>query len=172
MIEIERKFLVLRRTRALPEGGSIIEQGYLTSSEPTVRVRIMDERGYLNIKTPRLPSGTKLEGIAALVARAEYEYSIPAHDAGELMKLCVWRLLKTRYELDGGFELDVFGGTLSGLEILEYESDDIDAMPHIPEWLEVREVTGNPLFNNIRLAMEGIPSALADGRIGKVALGD
>ncbi len=165
-IEIERKFLVLSRGFPLPPGGVAIEQGYLTTSPPVLRVRLMGGRGYLNVKTPRLPSRVALTGRAAEVARAEYEYEIPLADADDLMELAVYRLRKTRHELPGGFELDVFGGGLAGLELLEFEAGDIDAMPPPPRGLTLREVTGDPLFSNIRLAMEGLPAFLRDAPRG------
>lgn len=164
-IEVERKFLVLAREGPLPPGGAPIEQGYLTTVPPVLRIRLMDGRGYLNVKTPRLPARARLDGIAAQVARAEYEYEIPVRDAEDMMELAVFRLRKTRHFLEGGFELDVFEGGLAGLELLEYESEDIESMPPLPGGMTLREVTGDPLFSNIRLAMEGLPEMLrARGR--------
>ena len=105
----------------------------------------------------RYPDGFSTE---ASIARAEYEYEIPKRDAEELMLLCEIRVSKTRYYLPGGFELDVFEEQLNGLELLEYESDDVESMPGIPEGFRVLEVTGDPVFNNIRLAKDGIPESL------------
>lgn len=159
-IEVERKFLVLSRELLLPGPGADMEQGYITTAPPVLRVRIMGGRGFLNIKTPQLPSRARLTGVAAHVARAEYEYEIPLHDAEDMMELALFRLRKTRHLLPGGFELDVFGGNLAGLELLEYEAEDIESMPALPAGMTLREVTGDPLFNNIRLAMEGLPEFL------------
>jgi adenylate cyclase len=159
-IEIERKFLVLAREATLPSNNHHIKQGYLSTTGTAVRVRIMGEQGFIGLKSPRLPAGTTVRGMAASIARAEYEYEIPKRDAEELMLLCEIRVSKTRYYLPGGFELDVFEEQLNGLELLEYESDDVESMPGIPEGFRVLEVTGDPVFNNIRLAKDGIPESL------------
>jgi len=159
-IEIERKFLVLSREATLPSNNDHINQGYLATSGTAVRVRIMGERGFIGIKSPKLPAGTAVQGVAATIARAEYEYEIPKRDAEELFQLCEVRVSKTRYYLPGGFELDIFEEQLAGLELLEYESHDIEAMPPIPEGFRVLEVTGDPVFNNVRLAKDGIPESL------------
>lgn len=159
-IEIERKFLVLSREATLPTNSHHIVQGYLSTSGTAVRVRVIGEQGFIGIKTPVLPRGTVVQGIAAEIARAEYEYEIPKRDAEEILPLCELCVSKTRYYLPGGFELDVFEGVLAGLELIEYESDDVDSMPPIPEGFRVLEVTGDPVFNNIRLAKDGIPESL------------
>ncbi|MDX2175507.1 MAG: CYTH domain-containing protein [Candidatus Sumerlaeia bacterium] len=164
-IEIERKFLVRERRIALPERSEPIDQGYLTATSPVVRVRRMGDRGYLNIKSKQLPPGTVLEGIAAEVARAEYEYEIPLRDALELLALCPWKLVKRRHYFEGGFEYDVFAGALDGLELLEYESHTPEDMPATPDGLVLEEVTGDPRFSNIRMALGELPANLAELRV-------
>ena len=89
MKEIERKFLVRSldfldaATAELP-----IEQGYLHTTRPTVRVRRRGEQGFLTLKTPSSRDG---------LVRDEYEYEIPLADAEALLALCgTHRLTKTR----------------------------------------------------------------------------
>ena len=70
-VEIERKFLIVDDSwRELAEG-TAYRQGYLsTVKERTVRVRTIDDKGYLTVK-----------GITIGATRAEYEYEIPAAEA-------------------------------------------------------------------------------------------
>lgn len=85
--EIERKFLV----DDLSFVGSAtrshhISQGYL-SRKPTVRVRILDNRAFITVKSRNLGA-----------TRSEWEYEVPLADAQEMMHLCTEDLIeKTRY---------------------------------------------------------------------------
>jgi adenylate cyclase len=148
-IEIERKFLV----RSDGWKDHIVdthhfEQGYLTDATPnTVRVRLADGmRGWLTVK-----------GQAKGEGRAEFEYSIPAEDARDLLALCGPRIVvKSRHLLDyPGAEwiVDVFEGRHAGLVLCEIEFrrgvHDIET----PDWLGV-EVTGDKRYYNAHLAAE------------------
>ena len=89
-LEIERKFKVLPSWRP-KDAGSTIAQGYITRDpKRTVRVRLLDARGFLTIK-----------GETHGCTRAEYEYEIPAEDAHALLALSDRPPVeKTRYTED------------------------------------------------------------------------
>ncbi len=151
-IEIERKYRV--RTLgglSLPEGVRI-EQGYLTKSGCTVRVRTKGPRGFLTLKFP----AEKPRKAGAPLERREFEYEIPPDDARELLGLSRFTLSKTRHLLPGGVELDVFHGRHEGLVLAEYESADGSQPEPIPgvEWVEV---TDDRRYSNRWIAEHGVP---------------
>lgn len=157
-VEIERKFLVLKRTGDLPKKRRKVRQGYFDCEEPTIRVRLVGDLGFLTIKAAQLPEGFEARPEALEFARSEYEYEIPAEHAKQLLMLCPYRLDKVRYYFDEGFELDIFEGRHSGLELLEYESAEAaETMPPFPSGLEVIEVSRDPRYSNARLSRGGIP---------------
>lgn len=143
--EIERKFLITGNAwRALAEG-TAYRQGYLsTVKERTVRVRTIDDKGFLTIK-----------GITVGATRAEYEYEIPAADANEMLDdLCEQPIIeKNRYKvpLDGFvWEIDEFGGVNDGLLVAEIELESEDQAFTKPDWIG-EEVTGDPRYFNSNL---------------------
>ena len=143
--EIERKFLVRGEGwRSLGEGVAY-RQGYLsTVAERTVRVRLIRDRGYLTIK-----------GISVGATRTEYEYEIPADEAGEMLdNLCERPLIeKTRYRIKHmglTWEVDEFGGDNAGLIIAEVELDAEDQAIVLPDWVG-GEVTGDRRYYNANL---------------------
>lgn len=143
-IEIERKFLVDKRKmyelNFLSE--SKIAQGYL-STNPTVRVRIRDERGFLTVK-----SSTK--GIS----RKEFEYEIPFEDAKKILRLCGQNTLKKyrRTVEHGGktWEIDFFAGRHAGLVLAEVELTSADEKISLPAWV-TKEVSGDSRYYNSNL---------------------
>ena len=144
-VEIERKFLVAGDSwRELAEGTSY-RQGYLsTVKERTVRVRTIDDKGYLTIK-----------GITIGATRAEYEYEIPAAEANEMLDdLCEQPIIeKKRYKIPrAGFtwEIDEFGGVNEGLIVAEIELESEDQAFDKPAWVG-EEVTGDPRYFNSNL---------------------
>lgn len=138
--EIERKFLV-DDTSFLPMaiGKHEICQGYL-SRKPTVRVRTLDTRAFITVKSRNLGA-----------TRSEWEYEVPLSDAREMMHLCTEDLIeKTRYLVPYGgrtWEVDVFHGGLEGLIVAEVELPEENADVELPPFAG-REVTGNPAFYN------------------------
>ncbi|MEP6897155.1 MAG: CYTH domain-containing protein [Rhodanobacter sp.] len=151
-IEIERKFLLHDDSwRSGVEQSDRMAQGYLVGAQAlrtgaaraSVRARIAGDRAWLNIKaaTPG-------------IARAEFEYSIPADDARTLLdSLCDGVLEKTRHHVrvDGVlFEIDEFLGDNAGLIVAEVELPAVDApFPH-PSWLG-REVSALSRYYNVNL---------------------
>lgn len=103
-IERERKFEV--RVEHLPtlnlDDGHVIEAGYFTREPPAIRVTVRDHgRGGKEARYKFCLKGPGLE------ERAEYEYSIPAQDALEMLELSPTYLKKHRFLIDG-WEVDRF----------------------------------------------------------------
>ncbi|MBW2443650.1 MAG: CYTH domain-containing protein [Deltaproteobacteria bacterium] len=143
--EIERKFLVTENSWRSLAAGVKYRQGYLNSAkERTVRVRTIDDKGFLTIK-----------GITTGASRAEYEYEIPVGDADALLdNLCEKPLIeKNRYKIDfEGFvwEVDEFFGENQGLIVAEVELESEDQAFEKPGWIG-EEVTGDPKYFNSNL---------------------
>ena len=143
--EIERKFLVdADKISALKfSDEEIIAQGYL-STEPTVRVRLKNNRGYLTIKS-----------VTVGISRQEFEYEIPARDAEELLTLCGERVLKKiRRKISYGghvWEVDFFGGRHEGLILAEVELNSPDESVDLPDWIS-REVSDDERYFNSNLS--------------------
>jgi adenylate cyclase len=145
-IEIERKFLVAGDYRPFATGSLRIVQGYLSSvPERSVRVRILDDRGYLAIKGAGNETGA---------TRFEWEREIPLAEAEELLRLCEPGVIeKTRSLVPVGdhvFEVDEFHGENEGLVMAEVELADEDEAFAKPEWLG-EEVTGRAEYYNTSL---------------------
>ena len=143
--EIERKFLVdAEKISALNfSDEETIAQGYL-STDPTVRVRLKNNRGYLTIKSSTVG-----------ISRQEFEYEIPARDAEELLALCGERVLKKirRKIFHGGhvWEVDFFGGRHEGLILAEVELNSPDEPVELPDWI-LREVSDDVRYFNSNLS--------------------
>ena len=144
-MEIERKFLLKDDSWRLSAVGKKYHQGYLSSNkERTVRIRTMDDRGYLTIK-----------GIAKGAVRVEYEYEIPATEAQAMLEdLCEKPLIeKIRYKIEHQglvWEVDEFYGENQGLIMAEVELDFKDQKFEKPEWVGA-EVTGDSKYFNSNL---------------------
>ena len=144
--EIERKFLVdVKKVSALKfSDEETIAQGYL-STEPTVRVRVKNNRGFLTIKSATVG-----------IERKEFEYEIPSIDAEELLELCGARTLKKiRRKISYGghvWEVDFFGGRHAGLILAEVELTSSDEVVDLPDWV-TREVSGDVRYFNSNLAL-------------------
>ncbi|MDK1029691.1 MAG: CYTH domain-containing protein [Anaerolineae bacterium] len=142
--EIERKFLVIGdgwRT----DKGIRIRQGYLNRERGRiVRVRIAGDNGYITIK-----------GITTGISRAEFEYAIPAVDAGQLLQMCDGRLIeKVRHVVvhkGTSWEVDEFHGDNSGLLMAEVELEFEEQTFEKPVWLGA-EVTGDVRYYNSYLS--------------------
>jgi len=145
-IEIERKFLVKTISGRMPWQAHDIAplmlcQGYLKNSKnATVRVRTLDQRGFITIKGP-----------TENATRKEFEYEISLTDALEMFNLCQGALIeKKRYcMVYKGFtwEIDEFSGENQGLVVAEIELNSPDEYFEKPAWLG-REVTPDPRYCN------------------------
>lgn len=142
--EIERKFLVNDESWR-GAAGTLYRQGYLsTDPERTVRVRLEGSRGVLTIKGPT-------RGLA----RAEFEYPIPAAEAAALLdSLCLRPLIeKTRYRIDFAghtWEIDEFAGDNAGLVLAEVELASAGEAVELPPWAG-KDVSDDPRYYNANL---------------------
>ncbi len=143
--EIERKFLVKGDLWCKNTHGLLYRQGYLcTLKDRTVRIRTVDQKGFLGIK-----------GITRGISRDEYEYEIPFSDASRILDtLCEHPLIeKKRYEMeyDGVlWQVDVFTGENKGLVLAEVELEDEFQEVSIPDWIG-EEVSEDPRYFNVNL---------------------
>ncbi|GGK19643.1 CYTH domain-containing protein [Deinococcus malanensis] len=123
-------------------------QGYLSQDpEHTVRVRLQGDRAWLTIK-----------GATQGLTRAEYEYPIPPGDAAQMLRtLATSALSKRRFRVTVGrhtWDVDEFGGSLSGLILAEVELEREDEAFERPDWLG-EEVSFDPRYFNSALARAG-----------------
>ena len=141
-IEIERKFLVDGEFKPFAKSSVRVKQGYLCNEEGrTVRVRVMDDKGYLTIKGRTSDSG---------MSRFEWEKEIEVQEAERLLALCDTAIDKTRYYIEAGdhtFEVDEFYGDNQGLVLAEVELGSEDETFEKPSWLG-EEVTGDVRYYN------------------------
>jgi adenylate cyclase len=143
--EIERKFLVKDDTFKSLAKGTKYRQGYLNSAkERVVRVRTIDDKGFLTVK-----------GITTGATRVEYEYEIPVADADAMLdELCEKPIIeKSRYKIGIAgltWEVDEFFGENQGLTVAEVELESEDQPYAKPEWID-DEVTGEPKYFNSNL---------------------
>lgn len=144
-LEIERKFLVKGDGWRRGAKRSRLSQGYLVAEKgKSARVRLEDGRGTLTIKGPSRGAG-----------RAEYEYSIPAKDARELLRnLCEKPLIeKMRHRVRFGglvWEIDEFAGANRGLVVAEVELKRPRQKVPLPAWAG-KEVTRDARYLNANL---------------------
>ena len=143
--EIERKYLIKDDTWRKNASGTTYRQGYLsTVKERTVRVRTIDDKGFLTIK-----------GITIGATRREYEYEIPMADANEMLdELCEKPIIeKTRFKISHAgltWESDEFAGVNQGLIVAEVELESEDQNIDFPPWVG-EEVSGDPRYFNSNL---------------------
>ena len=141
--EIERKFMV-KEGDWCKQKATKYRQGYLsTVKERTVRVRTIEDKGYLTIK-----------GIAIGASRMEFEYEIPRQDADTLLDICEKPLIeKNRYKIEHGafvWEVDEFFGDNAGLLIAEVELESEDQAIELPDWIG-EDVTHDTRYYNASL---------------------
>ncbi|MBW2064784.1 MAG: CYTH domain-containing protein [Deltaproteobacteria bacterium] len=143
--EIERKFLVRNDSWRSLARGTRYRQGYLNSAkERIMRVRTIDDKGFLTIK-----------GITRGASRLEFEYDIPVADAERMLdELCERPLIeKNRYRIEYKglvWEVDEFFGENQGLIVAEVELEGEEQGFEKPDWIG-EEVTGDPKYFNSNL---------------------
>jgi adenylate cyclase len=149
-MEIERKFLVERLPDDLGGRARRIDQGYLALDEHTgaeVRLRRHGHELSLTVKS------------AGGLARVEEVLPLDESMFHSLWPLTEGRRVeKTRHELPGGVEVDVYDGALAGLVVAEVEfgSEEESGAFEPPEWFGA-EVTDDPRYKNRALAVDGRP---------------
>src|SRR4051812_49046518 len=148
-VEIERKFLVKRFPPDLDKfPHEIIEQGYLAVGRKGLQVRLR-KKG--SVRSLTYKQGTKTE-------REEREIRLSAEQFDALWPATAdQRLTKIRYDVPWKkhtIEIDVYRGRHDGLVVAEVEFDDLQSCENFegPGWLG-RDVTGNPKYSNIALAL-------------------
>jgi len=144
-VEIERKFLLKSDNWRILGEAKFYQQGYLLiEKSKTIRVRTIDNKGFLTIK-----------GASVGISRNEYEYEIPVKEARVILEtLCEKPFIKkfrTKIHLNElVWEVDEFIDENYGLVIaeveMEYENQKID----IPSWIG-KEVTGDIKYYNSML---------------------
>ena len=152
--EIERKWIADEPPTADALGaGTPLRQGYVAiDGGVSVRVRISPRKAWLTIKG----GGDGLD-------RTEVEVDLDLAEAEDLWTHTADRRLeKTRHRIPVGeytAEVDLFGGALAGLCVVEVEFPTVDAADSFsaPAWFG-REVTGQPEWSNASLARYGRPS--------------
>ncbi len=143
--EIEKKFLLAGDGWQQLARGIAYRQGYLCSQkERTVRVRTIEDKGFLTVK-----------GVSVGATRLEYEYEIPVEDANDLLdELCEKPIIeKKRYKIEyRGFvwEVDEFFGENRGLVVAEIELEREDQQFDKPDWIG-NEVTDDQRYFNSNL---------------------
>lgn len=126
-----------------------IKQAYIAKEgEATVRIRVSGNRAWLTVK-----------GRNKGAMRSEWEYEIPVREAEEMAVELAggWSVEKERYivEYEGWkWEVDSFGGVLSGLIIAEIEMPSAESRPPLPAFIG-KEVTGDVRYYNSVLATAG-----------------
>jgi CYTH domain-containing protein len=153
MSEVERKF----RVAEVPDGlgaGAGLRQGYV-AIDGDVEVRVRDEDGG---HTVTVKGGSGLE-------RTEVEVPLDPDRFEELWALSGERRIeKIRHRLPLGdgltAELDLYGGRLDGLAVVEVEFPDRATADGFtpPAWFG-DELTGQAGWSNAALATHGAPSA-------------
>lgn len=144
-VEIEHKYLVNNDSYKAMEHKSLeIRQGYLNRNpERTVRVRTINDKGFLTVKG-------KNHGDA----RKEFEYEVPYGDALEMLSLCEEGVIeKTRHlvEWEGlKWEIDEYHGAREGLTVAEVEIPESGFAYSRPPFVG-ENVTGNPAYYNSNL---------------------
>ncbi|TNE36015.1 MAG: CYTH domain-containing protein [Alphaproteobacteria bacterium] len=150
-MEIERKFLVINNgwKQHVTKSSEII-QFYLTrlDQSPTVRLRLIGDRGILTLKYPSISK--------KLLMRDEFEYDIPKMDVEAQLNRATGEVInKVRHEVTGPdgmiWEVDEFTSPVTGLILAEIELESPDQTFRAPSWLG-EEVTRDPAYSNISLS--------------------
>lgn len=147
-VESERKFLMRDQSwRSAVTHTTQLSQAYIApSAETSVRVRVQGGKAFLTIKAGSDP-----------LRRLEFEYEVPVADANLLLEVvCEEPIIhKARHHIPNSdgliWEVDEFGGHLSGLVVAEVEFPPDHQEAHLPPWIG-EEVTHDPRYLNSSLA--------------------
>lgn len=150
--EIERKFLVSDLPDLTNARTEAIRQGYLTSPDDSVEVRIR-QIGENYFITRKSGSGLTREEHEAHIDGVAFSRLWPATAARRIEKTRWTAPLSDQWQ----FELDIFDGALSGLKLVEVEFENASAARAFvpPAWFG-REVTEDERFSNASLALHGL----------------
>lgn len=155
MLEVERKFLITNLQNFTLKNGEDIVQGYINLNHTYLRLRKINEKYFICIKS----HGT--------VSRKEWEVEIPIWVFSELWDLAKNNFIrKTRYRLyfeEQTFFIDKYYDKLKGLLILESEFPDTETAFsfNLPTCINaIKEVTYDIRYQNHNLAFYGLPETL------------
>lgn len=141
-VEIEKKFLVKSSEWKNLGSKKFYRQGYLLiSKELTIRIRTVENLGFITIKGER--SG---------ISRKEFEYQIPVDDALDMINNACEKPIIEKYRTkiklnDDTWEVDEFVGDNEGLVIAEIELKDENQKIILPDWVG-EEVTNDYRYTN------------------------
>jgi CYTH domain-containing protein len=175
IVEAERRFVLAPKPSATPTSPPTVSRidstpqpqtGERFDRLPAGAVQVgRIEQGYLiSGQCVELRVRTGVEHSAALKVgvgrgrRLEFETALPSALAFVFLRVCPWRLSKTRWVVelvDQRWDVDLYHGTLTGLITAEAETENFDTL-HIPEW-DMVEVTGEVCWSNRALARRGLP---------------
>lgn len=146
-LEIERKFLVKNSFNFHENSGSFIRQGYIDTDHGLVRVRIINGKGILGVKSERKH-----------LSRMEFEYEIPLVDAENIMSnICQDKIVvKTRYKVPYSgniWDVDIYHGKNEGLKTAEIELKCEKQKVNLPPWIG-KEISFDKKYHNFQLAMK------------------
>jgi adenylate cyclase len=146
-VEIEKKFLVDHNkwSRLIKPEGTHYRQGYILNNKlQTIRVRISDKEGFLNLKSK-----------VSQLTRKEYEYVIPLEDGIEILDaFAKSETEKIRYRIHFAgklWEVDEFLGDNKGLIVAEIELRNEAEEFAKPDWVTT-EVTYDDRYTNASLS--------------------
>lgn len=152
--EIERKYLLWGIPKELRKNMVLIFQGYLSLSNPEIRIRNENGNCYKNIKTG---SGlVRGESPPIPITQEEFDQlwqKIPA----EL------RIYKQRYRLkfsDLTWELDQYLRHHKDHYVAEVELPSAETIPQLPPAIQqvlIKEVTEDERYKNVNIAQFGFP---------------
>lgn len=151
IIERERRFLVDPALMPAldPAAARLIEDRYLPGTNLRLR----------KVTAPDTPPvfklGKKYPG-TSLSSRPMTNIYLDAAEHAMLAALPAAPLTKRRYDVGGGFAIDLFDGALTGLVLAEVSVNDEAALAAVvvPAWC-VAEVTDDPAYAGGTLAIEG-----------------
>ena len=158
-MEIERKFLIAEMPSEISLCRCVhITQFYLhtANGENERRIRMMSEGAVDRFFITEKGSGGMI--------RTEIEREISSEEYSSLLPQVIPAPISKRRHyvpLDGGLtaEVDVYGGSLSGLVVVEVEFDSPETARAFapPVWFG-REITDDKRFKNRALALVGLPT--------------
>lgn len=151
-MEIERKFLI----KELPDLSKYeyhdIEQAYVLTN-PVIRARKKDSSYILTVKGQ------------GKMAREEFELPLTEEAFAQLKSKAEGIVItKRRYLIPYGeytIELDIFGGSLTGLNMAEVEFESVEAAESFtgPDWF-AEDVTEDTSYHNSNMSRGVIPTCL------------
>ncbi len=151
--EVERKFLVVDVPSTVDSAPALaVRQGYLAVCREA-EVRIRDAGGEYTL-TVKSGHGIERAETEIPLTAAQFEQLWPATAGHRIEKL------RVRLALEGGLvaELDLYGGALEGLKVVEVEfASRADAAAFVPPPWFGEDVSEDRRYKNAVLASSGMP---------------